>query len=548
MPQPSLLRATLAACVLLTANLHLRADDPAPANTRPMLTVQLRSFEDVLSTITYVGKAIGQEENVKQLEGLIKTFDTPQGLLGINTKQPWALYANLQEDIGNTPAILMIPIADQKTFLESLAGFNIRNREEKGIYTLEADVLPIPVYARFANQQVYISFQDKEYLAPANLIKPAVLPNLPVGTFGQINLSIRALPKNLRQLAIGQIELQLSEMKEAAPGEDKALVELRAALLDTLSEKLALALESGSDLSVSVIVDQKKEMIGLELKLTGTPGGQLERELKELAQGPGVFDLGLANPAIRARTSLTMPSKLLKAWQKNLDGLLSSMIQMTDEPLVEKATKLLTKSLQPTLKTGQIIGEVNLVGPAKNGKMGLVVALRGEEMKKVEQAVRDIVKLDPVVKAFISTDVGKVGTITYHKINPGPDAEVSPTFGDSPLYLAVPSDNVAILTFGEDAEKLIKQAIPATKTLRKEPLLSQLEISFSRAIGVLDPTKADLAKKARDYFGPDPKGNDMIRLEFLAGNGLTLRMQFSIKLLGLAVQEAGFGEFENKRD
>jgi hypothetical protein len=548
MLQPSLLRATLAACVLLTANLHLRADDPPPAQGRPMVAVQLRSFEDVLATITYVGKAIGQEDAVNQLEGLIKAFETPNGLLGINPKQPWVLYANLREDVGSSPIIVMLPITDQKTFLDALAGFSIRNRQQKDVYLLESDVLPIPVYARFANKQVYLTFQDKDNLALANLIKPEVLPKLPASTFAQINLNLNAIPKNLRQLAIGQIDLQLSEMKEAAPGEDKAVTELRAALIDTLSEKLALALESGSDLSLSIVVDRKKDAIGLEAKLTGTPGGQLQREIKGLVEGPGLFDLGLDNSAIRARSALAMPSKMLKSWEKNLDGLLESMVKDADNPIAKKAVKLLTDSLRPTLKTGQLVSEINVVGPAKNGKMGMVVAVRGEQMKQVEQSVRQIVKLDPVVKAFIATDVGKVGTVTYHKITPGPDAADSKTFGDGPYFLAVPSDNVAILTLGQDAEALLKRAIPATKNLSKEPLLLQFDIAYSRAALVLDPNDADQAQKARDYFKNSPPGSDRIRVELLGGEDLTVRVLFSTKLLGLAAQQAGFGEVENKRD
>src|SRR5438105_2646835 len=136
------------------------ADEKAPT-----LTLRLAGLDDLIANIRYLAEQVGRDEEAKQFEKLIKSMvGGDKGLEGIDTKKPIAMYAFLGAQGVDSQGVLMLPIADQKVFLETLARLEIKPTEDKGIYEFQPPKSPQAAYFRFANGYVYGTVRDKEAL------------------------------------------------------------------------------------------------------------------------------------------------------------------------------------------------------------------------------------------------------------------------------------------------------------------------------------------------------------------------------------------------
>src|SRR5262249_41968820 len=70
--------------------------DDKPAS--PSLVVQLKSIDGLMADAKYFSTLVDREDEVKNIEGIIQTFTNEQGLGGIDTKRPFALYGSFDKD------------------------------------------------------------------------------------------------------------------------------------------------------------------------------------------------------------------------------------------------------------------------------------------------------------------------------------------------------------------------------------------------------------------------------------------------------------------
>ena len=67
----------------------------------------------------------------------------------------------------------MVPVADEKAFLEFLESFNLKlQKGGDGVYSL-AGQAPVPVYLRFAHKYAYITIKDRTDLCLKSSFCPA---------------------------------------------------------------------------------------------------------------------------------------------------------------------------------------------------------------------------------------------------------------------------------------------------------------------------------------------------------------------------------------
>src|SRR5262245_13362492 len=281
------IRPFLAVTLLFAAAPALCAQEkPDPAGKKaspPAIVVRLKSFEGILSDVKYLAKLADQEELVKQGEEFLKTLSGDSGLAGIDMKRPFALYGDISPGLQDSPVVLLVPIADEKAFLSFLEGQNIKAEKDKdGVYTVDSiPMVPVPVtaYFRFANKYAYITAMEKGNIAEKKLLKPETV--LPVaGDPSLVSLTVRfdGFPDIFKQIALGQLENQLSAAKEQAqPNETPAMKKFRVAFLDMFGEKVKSLLTDGEELNFKVNVDQKKGDIGAEFSFRAKKGTQLAK-------------------------------------------------------------------------------------------------------------------------------------------------------------------------------------------------------------------------------------------------------------------------------
>src|SRR6516225_3043853 len=129
------------------------AADAKPA--KPTVIVRVNSLDGLTADARFVVTAAGREEIADQIEGLLKAKTGPNGLEGIDTKRPLGLYGQLGPMGVDSQAVLLLPIADEKAFLDMLTRLDFAPEKADGAYKVTLPKVPKPVYFRFANKYLY---------------------------------------------------------------------------------------------------------------------------------------------------------------------------------------------------------------------------------------------------------------------------------------------------------------------------------------------------------------------------------------------------------
>src|SRR5207253_255940 len=207
-------------------------------------------------------------------------------------------------------------------------------------------------------------------------------------------LSIDQIPEQLKQMALGQSELQLGNIKdEKLPDETDAQHAFRIAALDESTALLKTLLTDGQDLSLSFDIDRKTEDISLSLTLTGKSGSTLAANITDLGKmksiGAGLVG---SDSAMNFLVHLAMTEKLRKALEPVIDEALKKAIDEEKDKTKRDLGAKFFKVIAPTLNSGELDLGMNLRGPNANGLYAGVFALKVKDGKSLEKAIKDLVK------------------------------------------------------------------------------------------------------------------------------------------------------------
>src|SRR5262249_41951494 len=154
------MRTRLLACLPLLALFALPAPAPAQgkADKQPTLVVRIRSLDTLFNDGKLLLSMAGQEKLLEQLEELIKSMLRHNGLTTIHHALPLFHYAHVGKDLTDLRAVLLIPIADEKGFLDMLDTLNFKAEKDKNdLYTVKQNIFPLDIYLRFANKYAYVT-------------------------------------------------------------------------------------------------------------------------------------------------------------------------------------------------------------------------------------------------------------------------------------------------------------------------------------------------------------------------------------------------------
>ncbi len=510
-----------------------RAADAPSKSAGPAIMLRLQSIDQLLIHGEYIAGLAGFDEQGKQLVGTVRAFAGDKGLEGVDIKKPFALYANLSQEITSSEVVLMVPIADKDSFLGLLKNrLALQINEGKdGLFSTEAPNNVGTIHFRFANGYVYGSYKNKEILAEAKLPKPADVVGKGDSVLA-LSLRIDRIPVEVRKFALGAAENFLAQGKEQPlPEETASIKAAKDKFIDSVSATLKAVLFEGEEVSLKIDVDGKKDELALELEMTAIKGSALAKDLADLKtkKSTAAGSLAASNTAMLIALNASVPASVKKLLGPAVDdltkvgvNLLPLEAQVILEPLVKAAL--------PTIKAGDLDTGWALLGPTAEGKFTVVNASKIAAGKAIEKAIKEAVtKLPAEIAGLIEVDADSAGDTKLHavRIKDKLDDKARKLVGETDVWFAF-RDDALFVALGPMAKEALKDA------LGKEPAaasLFKMEFSVGRLLPLAEVDNEKAAKKAaKEAFGDNLTG-DTFTLSVDAGNSLRLRAAVKGKVI-----------------
>jgi hypothetical protein len=500
---------------------------PAEVAGKPAVLIRVASVDDLLSDVRFLAEAAGEEDRARNFEGMIKALTDGKGLQGVDTTRPLGAYGHVGPQGVDSTLVVMVPIADEKAFLDLLGKF-VTPSSKDGLYEVEIEAIHMSAYFRFANKYLYATIRDKEVLDKNQLLAPAeVFP----GKVGALSATVHIdrIPADLRNLVLGQIDLNLAKLKEAPLSETPAQSRLHVTSVDTISSTIKSLLRDGGPIEVGINVHRQARELALSVSLSGKPGSDLAAGIRELGKVKSVAAaLTATDSGMSVQVGIGLPARI----RDTLGPVLDELEQKIKEGIPDKAPRDLVEALaeavKPTLKNAELHAGFDVRGPAASGKYTVVACVGVKDGAAIEKALQKIAAAIPAdQKAQIKVDFDKVGAVSIHRIMPEKVApDVKALLGDNPLYLAVREDAI-FLGAGEAGLDAIKGAIAAEP---REGKIFQLDLSAARMAPFLEKENKGATESAKKVFAKD-KDADKVRISLSGGESLQLRLVMKAPVL-----------------
>jgi hypothetical protein len=527
---------------------------PADAeSSNPTVVVRIQSIDALLADAKYLAELGGKGEQARQMDQMVKGLFDAKRLDGLDTKRPLYAYGAISANGFDSSAVALIPITDEKAVLDTLERFNFpAKKDDAGVYTVKLPNAPVDAYFRFAHKYAYVTARDKSILDKDKLLPPAKL--LAEGQGGTVFALVRLdqVPPAVKEIAINQVELKLSEAQDQKPpGETELQHEFKVQAIKTVGRQLTAVVNDGGDLTVRFEVDRKANDLSVEVALAGKPGTKLAAGIAEMGRSTSLFaGLSSTNVATNLLVHAALPEDLRKALEPVIDESIRTALEKEkDEGKRTEAAKVL-KALTPSFKSGELDLAFRLLGPDKDEHFTLVAAVKLKEGDEFNKAVRNLVKILPEAdRAKIALDAETAGEVKIHRIDAQKDYDekARKLFGQSPAYMAIRED-AFLLAAGPEGLSALKDALAAKPQPAPQLLL---DVSVTRVILAMavDKNNRDLQEAAqvvRQHFRGDNKGNDTIHVSVQGGKALKLHLTMkadAVKLLALLANKSK-GRFE----
>jgi hypothetical protein len=514
-------------CLLLVPRSVL-AQGTAP----PTVVVRFSSIDSLIDHVRFLASLAGQKDAARQIEGLIKQKTGDKGLEGVDSRRPFGFYGRVGKDLDDISGALLIPIADEKAFLNLLQNLNVQiAKGEGGIYSIKTNT-PVDAYLRFANKYAYVTALNAKSLNDKNLLDPGkVLAGRPTSAL-LLMIQLDQVPEAAKAITTAQAEQVLQEAQDAKiPGETPAQKAFRAAAIKEVTRLIALVLKDGKELKTEVDLDQRSGDLAATFSVSGISGSEMATGIEALAANSSLFaGLLKKGAAVSGLGHVKLAEPLAKALGDAVDEAKAMALNSIQDAAKRQQAESLFKVLIPTLRSGDFDGALVVTSQDKHlTVLGATKVKSGDELgKTVRELVAGAVKdLPPAMQGKIKLDVDTVGATKIHKMElPIQDRDakmVQTVFGEASLYLAFRNDAL-FFSLGKDGLQAIKDAIPV-KTAGTTPIF-MYEVDVARLAFLAPP---DQAEKAKRIF-PGGQGG-IVRLTVQGGKALTVRLDTKVSVL-----------------
>jgi hypothetical protein len=500
--------------------------------TPPTVVVRFSSIDTLSDHVRFLASLAGQKDAAGSIEGLVKQKIGDKGLEGVDSRRPFGFYGRVGKDLDDIAGAILLPIADEKAFLNLLKNLNVQvAKGDGGIYTIKTNS-PIDAYLRFANKYAYVTALNAGALEDKNLLDPAkVLAGKPDSAFS-LTIQLDQVPEAAKVITTAQVEQALQEAQDhKIPGETPAQKAFRTALLQEVAKLIATVLKEGKELKAEVDVSKKSGDLAGAFSLSGLPGSQMATGIDAMGRSSSLFGgLLKKGAAFNGTGHLQLPEALAKALGDVVDearGMAAGSIQ---EPTKKQHVEAFFKALTPTLRAGDLDGALVVI--SQGNQLTAVGATKLKNGLEVGTTIRGLVSdslkdLPPKVKDRIKLDIDAAGGTKIHKVElPAEDQgakEAAKILGELSVYVAFRNDAL-FWAVGKDGLRAIKEAITA-QPASASPMLFY-EIDVPRLTFLAPPPIADKANK--DFPGGQ---RGMVRFTVTGGTALTFRLETNAAVL-----------------
>ncbi len=498
---------------------------------KPTFVVRMAPIENLMGDILHIAKVIGREGEVQMAETLLKNFTGGGGIEGLDSTKPWGVYGKIGPGGIDSEGVLVVPIADKKKFLGFLEKVGQKPEEKKGLYTLNIDQSPFPLFFRFEKGYLWGTIRDEKSIDTDSLPDTAQL--LPASKTGFMSLTFdfAGIPEEIKKMVIGQVEVAVGQAKEKALDE-KDPIQRRGQILgaEGAGSTMIQMLKEGGELSVKVDLNKTSNDLALEFSFEGKPGSNLAKELAQLGARKGVsggfagddsaYSFGL-NFGISDRFAKLLLEEFNKAVADSL-----AKDNVPDPKQKELALKVVDL-LRPLIASGNVDLGWDIRGPGPNGKFNIIAGLGIANAKKIEELIRDVATQVPELKNVIQLDVAKTDKVTIHRIVVEPlPKEIRDIVGTGPILVGF-AEGAIYVGVGSEGQKNIEAQAAKGKTTSA---LFAFDVHMARAVTLMAKTQPEAIGAARKAFD-GKSGQDLIEIKVASGGKLVVKLSMKTQVL-----------------
>jgi hypothetical protein len=463
----------LVACVPLVG----RAAEGTEEALKPLVTLSVSGYDQILKQIAYVGQLGGNAELGKQAEAALKSALQTEELAGLDKTRPCGLVVQTDGQ-QQFPVFGFLPVTDLKALLKSLEPAIGKAEEEKGVYSID-----------YRNNRLYV--QEKKGWAfisnSTDVLAHTPADPLPLlgGLDKSYDLAVRIAFKNIpaiyRMMMKAGMQGGLQQGMDRRPGESDDEYNVRSKVARQTMEQINQTLDDLDTFVLGVGVDRANATGWLDYSITALPGTKTAEQMATASKGSVksvvaglrqkdaavmAYHIGELAPADVAQIQAAIDSGRQNAMQEvEKQGLRDDQIQ--------QAKKLLGQMLDLVKET--VAGRKMDVGLSAwmNAKLLTVVAgSRAVDTTKLDKLLREVVaqaiKDDPDVAGMIKLDAEDYLGFHLHTASVplndlGDPPHLRELVGDSLAIVAAIGENSVYLATGRDAVAKLKQVIQESK-------------------------------------------------------------------------------------
>ncbi len=470
----------------------------------PTVVVRVKSLNTLLQNLNLVVRLVGQEEAANQIEGLVKSKIGKKGIEGIDPTRPFGAYVRFGKAIDEINGAILIPMADQDTFLTLLENLGVNYVKDKdGIYTHKTNK-NVDLYFRFAHKYLYITSLNTDSIQEKNLVDPAKALAIKSDAAIALVARIDQIPNDAKLIALAQLDdIIQTAQKNGPPNETKAQAEFRVALLGDANKIGSSLVREAAEVRFDLDISETTKEMTVNFSITGKPGSDFAKsidtigKLKSPLAGMVKKDL-----AFEGALHFALPETLQKAFDGVIDDVTNRSLEGIQNADKKKQAETLFKAMMPTAKAGEYQVVAAVIGPKLDRYtfLGAIKLKDGEKLGKtvhglIELALKEIPEAE---RGKIHLDFDAVGAIKIHKFevpkNPQIDKLLDDVAGDKHLYLAF-RDDALFLALGKEALPTLKTALAKTDSAASTPLIFDFDVARMAKLMAQTPEQKDLAAK-----------------------------------------------------
>ena len=453
----------------------------------PAVIISIASIDEQLDDVEYLANAASEE--MGQMSGLLK-MQARGFTRGIDTTKSAGMMMYFNEDSPQPTTIGFVPLENMDDMLDTLAGF-AEIDEGDDIVTIIADsgqeisMKQVGNYAFMSDQPGNLEDVPKD---PSKLIgKMAEQYNIAATVYPQ------RIPEGLRDMAMGLIQQGAEQNMQMLDEIDPVQAEIQQQNFEMQMQQMENLFNDTEEMVLGMAADQKAEAIYFDLVMTAKPGSEMAEQISA-SKKAGASRFGgflMDGAAMTANmTSQIAPNQkeqtlaVIKNSKEQIQEMLDANPNMTDAQaeMTEELVDSLLDVVMQTVEDGRM--DMGAVMMMSDGEMNFAMGVEAANPKKLEDAVKDVVKM--VEKQVgdqvqFNLNAGSHRGTTFHEILveiPSSEEEAQQIFGDQlTLVIGIAKDAV-YFAMGSGPEDILKSAMDKSAESSESKANMPMQVNF----------------------------------------------------------------------